>query len=992
MSGTAGLQTATFIVGQNPDARAGALYPTAQVTVSEALDVDGRIFLKFSVAVVRSNDGQVADLRGLFLNLASPGLLGGLAVSGQDVTAKNFSGSAINLGGGVNINGAGPDSYHIGLAFGTSGIGRDDIRFTEFSLKHNSSDPSQPAQDLRVGLLTSQNFAARLTSVGSEGDRQGSLKLLGQLPGGAVTGLLPTLTEPTHPGTGGGNPTPPGSGDGGTPPPSGEAKVDYGDDLPGTSTEPTAHLGDGNNSFWGAEGPDQAAGGPGNDVLMGNGGDDRLAGGAGDDTIDGHDGNDTLGGGGGHDRLHGLAGNDVLLAGAGNDLLEGGNGQDLIIGGDGDDGMQGEGGDDTLIGSAGADTLEGNAGRDILLGGSGSDHLAGHDENDTLVGGADTGTARLVGGSIMGLITGDRIYGDGGADLFIYRRGDGVDLLPDFKPSEGDRLVIHGHDAFTAVARIGATTVLYLGENAAIVLADAYPASSLAGPFPGITFVPDLTPAGLTATALIATHGGGLPPDPGAWGTGNGGGSGGTTAGGVLRGTPGADRLIATGWNNRIEAEGGDDTIDGGEGNAVIDAGDGRNVIGVWGWNNTVRAGDGGSVLTGPHGNTTLTFGNGDHVVMLSGWSNTLTLGTGNSIVDAGAGNSNVEIDGGHNTVVLRGFGNRIITGSGDDAISGTEGNSVIEAGSGNNRVTAAGHANQITTGDGDDVIAAGDGSAVVRAGGGRDAVSLQGWGNHVWTGAGDDVVLLGPNDGDGHIDGEAGWDTLLLSGAAAAYRFSQDPEGFVHVWGPGARSYRLHDVEGIGFNGGSGAVAPLNNVITTAGLSEMASMSTGSTSSYVLPDFYTGPVSYLRYQLLGTANGEAVVTTSQNDFVNLLDGDDAAQSGLGDDVLDGGTGSNFLSGGSGWDTFFIDGRGGGPTWGTITDWEAGEHLSIWGWRPGVSLTLWQDQAGAAGWQGATLHMDLDGNGSWDASVTWSGVARAALPQAHEYDGLLWFS
>jgi hypothetical protein len=117
-----------------------------------------------------------------------------------------------------------------------------------------------------------------------------------------------------------------------------------------------------------------------------------------------------------------------------------------------------------------------------------------------------------------------------------------------------------------------------------------------------------------------------------------------------------------------------------------------------------------------------------------------------------------------------------------------------------------------------------------------------------------------------------------------------------------------------------------------------------------------------------------------------------SAQSGLGDDVLDGGTGSNFLSGGSGWDTFFIDGRGGGPTWGTITDWEAGEHLSIWGWRPGTSLTLWQDQAGASGWQGATLHMDLDGNGSWDASVTWSGVARAALPQAHEYDGLLWFA
>ena len=983
MSGTAGLQTAIFIVGQNPDARAGALYPTVQVSVSEALGVDGRIFLKFSVAVVRSTDGQVADLRGLFFNLTGTGLLGGLAVSGPDVTSKDFSGSANNLGGGVNINGGGPDSYHIGLAFGTQGIGSDDIRFTEFSLKHNSPDPSQPAQDLRVGLLTSQNFAARLTSVGPESHREGSLKLLGQLPVGAVTGLPQAPTEPTSPGTGSGETTPPG----------GDATPDYGDDLPGTCTEPTAHLGDGNDSFWGSEGPDRVAGGPRNDVLMGNGGDDQLAGGAGDDTIDGHNGSDTLCGGDGNDRLHGLAGNDVLLAGAGNDLLEGGDGQDQIIGGDGDDAMQGEGGDDTLIGGSGADTLEGNAGRDLLIGGSGSDHLAGHDEDDTLVGGADAGTVRLVGGRLTDLIPGDRIYGDGGADLFIYRQGDGVDLLPDFKPSEGDRLVIHGYAAFTAVARIGATTVLYLDENAAIVLTDVYPATSLAGPFPGVTFVPNPAPADLTAAALIAAYGRGLPPNLGAeGGTGDGGSSGGTTAGGMLRGTPGADRLIAHGWNNRIEAEGGDDTIDGGEGNAVIDAGDGRNVIGVWGWNNTVRAGDGGSVLTGPHGNTTVTFGNGDHVVMLSGWSNTVTLGTGNSIVDAGDGNSTIEISGGHNTVVLRGFGNRIITGGGDDTISGIAGNSVVEAGGGNNRITAAGYANQITTGDGDDVVVAGNGSAVVHAGGGRDVIGLAGWGNHVWAGAGDDVVLLGPGDGDGNIDGGAGWDTLLLPGTAAAYRFAQDPEGFVHVWGPGARSYRLLDVEGVGFDGDSGTMAALADVLAAVELSEMAAMSTGGAPSYVLPDLYTGPVAYLRYQLLGTANGEAVVATSQNDFLNLLDGDDAAQSGLGDDVLDGGTGSNFLTGGRGWDTFFVDGRGGGPTWSTITDWEASEHLSIWGWRPGVSRSLWQEQAGASGWEGATLHMDLDGNGSWDTSVTWSGIARAALPQSREYDGLLWLA
>lgn len=153
----------------------------------------------------------------------------------------------------------------------------------------------------------------------------------------------------------------------------------------------------------------------------------------------------------------------------------------------------------------------------------------------------------------------------------------------------------------------------------------------------------------------------------------------------------------------------------------------------------------------------------------------------------------------------------------------------------------------------------------------------------------------------------------------------------------------------------------------------------------------YSGPVNYLDTQFIGGAGREAVAGTAFSDFLNTLGGDDAISAGLGDDVLDGGTGSNFLTGGAGWDTFFLDGRGGQVTWGTITDWQAGEHLSLWGWRPGVSRATWEDSAGAAGFRGATLHADLDGNGVIDASVTWSGLARGQLPAPLELDGLLWF-
>lgn len=154
----------------------------------------------------------------------------------------------------------------------------------------------------------------------------------------------------------------------------------------------------------------------------------------------------------------------------------------------------------------------------------------------------------------------------------------------------------------------------------------------------------------------------------------------------------------------------------------------------------------------------------------------------------------------------------------------------------------------------------------------------------------------------------------------------------------------------------------------------------------------YSGPVNHLDLQFLGAGGPEAIGGTPFNDFVNALGGDDAVSAGLGDDVLDGGTGSNFLTGGPGRDVFFTDGRGGGVTWSTITDWEAGEQLSLWGWRPGVSRATWVESGGTEGYRGATLHADLDADGAVDASVTWAGMARAQLPAPVAFDGLLWFT
>ena len=164
-----------------------------------------------------------------------------------------------------------------------------------------------------------------------------------------------------------------------------------------------------------------------------------------------------------------------------------------------------------------------------------------------------------------------------------------------------------------------------------------------------------------------------------------------------------------------------------------------------------------------------------------------------------------------------------------------------------------------------------------------------------------------------------------------------------------------------------------------------------------VMPEYYSGPATAaggapIHFQFIGDNTGEVVIGTAYNDFINVAGGVDAVNAGAGNDVIDGGTESNFLTGGAGTDIFFSDGRGGVTTWSTITDWQAGEQLSVWGWHPGLSRIMAWVQAGAAGYQGLTMHADLNGDGVVDTSVTFSGiVSQSQLPTPLEFDGVLWF-
>ncbi|MDH5336384.1 MAG: putative Ig domain-containing protein [Nitrospira sp.] len=254
-------------------------------------------------------------------------------------------------------------------------------------------------------------------------------------------------------------------------------------------------LGDGaNDTLFGGEGNDQLQGGDGNDTLLGEAGMDVLFGEAGDDTLWGDDGDDQLAGEAGNDMLIGGTGNDLLLGGGGRDFYHVGMGEgadvitdnagegnrvvfdvgvtpeDLHVGlaptalviqiGSGGDqvAITGFSANDALAPSAitdyqfadgtivtHADLVARGLGIDpillanatvtgrVIAGGTGGDPLNGTSLNDLLHGGA--GNDSLSGGSgadtLIGGTGDDQIDGGSGNDTYVYRVGDGLDVVVD---------------------------------------------------------------------------------------------------------------------------------------------------------------------------------------------------------------------------------------------------------------------------------------------------------------------------------------------------------------------------------------------------------------------------------------------------------------------------------------------------------------------------------------------------------------------------------
>ncbi len=133
---------------------------------------------------------------------------------------------------------------------------------------------------------------------------------------------------------------------------------------------------------------------------------------------------------------------------AGDDSFHGGIGPDFVNGLAGADRLLGGGGDDTLFGGPGDDRLSGGWGRDALSGNLGADELDGGAGADLLSGGA-------------------------GNDLYLYRPGDGDDVIFDRQGIDRLRLLhVRPHQA--TVETVGADVLVHVraGAPATIRLRD----------------------------------------------------------------------------------------------------------------------------------------------------------------------------------------------------------------------------------------------------------------------------------------------------------------------------------------------------------------------------------------------------------------------------------------------------------------------------------------------------------------------------------------
>lgn len=419
----------------------------------------------------------------------------------------------------------------------------------------------------------------------------------------------------------------------------------------------------------------------------------------------------------------------VRIAGAHDEALPHGSSDDLIDAGDGDDFLHGGRGNDTVHGGAG---------------------------NDTIYGGTDDGQLRLdsATGALNEVVIGDNLYGDDGKDVYRYAKGDGVDMIWDFRPGE-DVIEVGGFDPadvkVTLVKevtnRIGtgnhAKIMLVFGANQGAIVFNDFPAPHADDVI--LRFVDGGRDTGVSWLDLFTRM---EAADDGetvsrAWTVSASNGSGGSSGAGagievsggsgndILNGTAGDDKLYGNDGYNWLEGFDGDDRLFGGNGQDVLIGGTGRDRLygneGV----NWLEGNEGEDELYGGNVQDTLLGGSGNDLIFGNSGDDFIVGGTGADKLYGGGGSDIIFGDDADGWVAARpakpevtvvtsssvalapDVRNIKATGKANIALRGNELDNEIVGNSGRNTIKG---------GLGDDVIAGGYGNDKLYGEAGKDA------------------------------------------------------------------------------------------------------------------------------------------------------------------------------------------------------------------------------------------------------------------------------
>ena len=297
--------------------------------------------------------------------------------------------------------------------------------------------------------------------------------------------------------------------------------------------------------------------------------------------------------------------------------------------------------------------ITGNSKANVIIAGDEDSTLNGGKGNDTLIGGA-------------------------GEDIFVYKKGEGNDLIRDYDEDD-DQISISGAltDITDAAGGKNYSVVFTVGKSK-LTVEDASDQE--------ITFVSGketkifkdgvfysgnsvTVPASFNEKGETTFDSNVTSIDASA-----------AKKGVYLGGKSNAISIVGSGKNDTLSGYTGADTIEGGKGNDMLDGGAGAD---------SLEGGDGNDTLDGGNDNDTLVGGKGNDSLVGDKGNDSLVGGDGNDTLKGGAGNDILEGDKGND---------KIYGGSGDDKLWGGKGNDTLYGDGGDDTFI-------YTPGDGNDVI-----------------------------------------------------------------------------------------------------------------------------------------------------------------------------------------------------------------------------------------------------------------------------------------------